>query len=113
MENDICTKKLEEIMLELGHPDHLLGTGYLRCAVVLYAGGHTSITKDLYPAVAKICKTTGSRVERAIRHSIEVATLRGDPEAMKKYFGSSIDPQKGKATNSEYIARLARVSRAD
>ena len=66
----------------------------------------SSITKFLYPAIAKKFDTTPSRVERAIRHAIEVVFNRGDLELLLQYFGYSINPQKGKATNSEFIATI-------
>ena len=66
-----------------------------------------SVTKVLYPAVAKKYKTTTSRVERAIRHAIEVAWDRGDLETLQKYFGYTVSNVKGKPTNSEFIAMIA------
>ena len=65
------------------------------------------ITKQLYPTIAKKYKTTSSRVERAIRHSIEVAWSRGKPETMDEIFGYTVDTGKGKPTNSEFIAMVA------
>ena len=66
-----------------------------------------AVTKQLYPAVAKKYHTTNSRVERAIRHGIEVAFDRGDPEVLSAYFGYTIHSEKGKPTNSEFIAMIS------
>ena len=67
----------------------------------------SAVTKLLYPTVAKQFKTTPSRVERAIRHAVEVAWSRGDVEVLNSYFGFTVNAQKGKPTNSEFIAMLA------
>lgn len=109
----INTEMLDTILLAMGHPDHLLGTTYLREAVVLWASGYTRATKDLYPEIAKLCGSTAQRVERAIRHSIETAMVRGSEEQHEVILGGSVDPNRGKPTNTEYIARLARVCRAN
>ena len=66
-----------------------------------------SVTKTLYPTVAKMYSTTASRVERGIRHAIEVAWDRGDLETLQKYFGYTVNSTKGKPTNSEFIAMIA------
>lgn len=105
-------KKMEKMLMEMGHPDNLLGTEYLRHAIPAYTRG-MSITKELYPGIARAVGTTPQRVERAIRHSIEVAWSRNDYEVQLRYFGGSIDPQRGKPTNGEYIARLERLCRED
>lgn len=104
--------KLDRIMNELGHSENLLGTGYIRSAVEMYRPG-MSITKELYPAIAKAADSTGPRVERAMRHSIEKAWERGSIYAQENYFGYSIDPEKGRPTVSEYIARMARLCHED
>ena len=103
-------EKLDEMLLELGHTDSVRGTEYIRCAVELYVRD-MSITKELYPAIAALMDTTGPRVERAIRHSIEAAWMRNTGEVCLRYFGNTVDPNRGKPTNSEYIARLARLCR--
>lgn len=108
----INEQKLDEVMLELGHRDSVKGTEYLRIGAALYERG-MSMTKELYPAIAKAAKTTPSRVERAMRHSITSAWDRGSWEAQRKYFGHSVDPDKGKPTVGEYIARIVRVCGAD
>lgn len=114
MENRrIDEKKLDALLLKLGHSDNLLGTDYLRTAVRLRAQGFGAMTKEIYPTVAKMHNTTASRAERAIRHSVERAAGRTDPEVLYGVFGNSISPDKGKPTNGEYIARLARVASED
>lgn len=105
-------EKLERVLLELGHTENLRGFDYLMKAVEQWEPG-TYVTKELYPAVAAAFATAPERVERNIRHSIEKAWERNDPEVQRKYFGGSVHPQKGSPTNGEYIARLWRVCRAD
>lgn len=107
----INEKKMDEIMLELGHTENLLGTGYLRQAVALYEGGARGITCQLYPAIAAATASTPAQVERNMRHSIEVAWARGDTDAQMRYFGNSVNPSSGRPTVSEYIARMARLCR--
>ena len=107
----INEKKMDQIMLELGHTDNLLGTGYLRQAVGLYDAGTRGITCELYPAVAAAVNATPSQVERNIRHSIEAAWNRGSYDAQQRYFGYSVNPASGRPTVAEYIARMARLCR--
>jgi two-component system response regulator (stage 0 sporulation protein A) len=104
-------KKLDQILLELGHDDFNVGTRYLRIAAMVWDGG--PLTKELYPTLARVYGSTPSRVERNIRHSIEKAWYRADWEIQAKYFGSSVNPRTGKPTNGEYIARLARLIEVD
>ncbi len=95
---------------ELGVPAHIKGYQYIRTAIMMVVDNMellNYITKQLYPAIAKKYGTTSSRVERAIRHSIEVAWNRGKPETMDEIFGYTIDNGKGKPTNSEFIAMVA------
>lgn len=95
---------------ELGVPAHIKGYQYMRTAIMMVVENMellNYITKQLYPAIAKQYSTTSSRVERAIRHSIEVAWSRGKPETMNEIFGYTIDTGKGKPTNSEFIAMVA------
>lgn len=101
-------EKLEQIMLELGHRDSLLGTAYLRSAVLMYSRG-MSITKELYPAVAAAFESTPSRVERAMRHSITTAWDRGNQDRQLHFFGYTVSPGRGVPTVHEYIARMNRV----
>ena len=106
--------QITEIIHEIGVPAHIKGYQYLREAIALTIKEMDSInavTKVLYPAVAKRFNTTPSRVERAIRHAIEVAWDRGDIETLQKYFGYTVSNIKGKPTNSEFIAMIAdRIS---
>ena len=95
---------------EIGVPAHIKGYQYLREAIMMAVddpGMISSITKILYPTIAKRFQTTPSRVERAIRHAIEVAWSRGRMETLDALFGYTIDTGKGKPTNSEFIALIA------
>ena len=99
-----------EVIHEIGVPAHLKGSQYLREAILLTIDDMeiiNAVTKVLYPAVAKKFGTTPSRVERAIRHAIEVAWDRGDLETLQKFFGYTVSNIKGKPTNSEFIAMIA------
>lgn len=99
-----------ESIHELGVPAHIKGYQYVRTAIMMVVDNMellNYITKELYPVIAKKYSTTSSRVERAIRHSIEVAWSRGRPETMNRVFGYTIDTGKGKPTNSEFIAMVA------
>ena len=98
------------IIHEVGVPAHIKGYQYLREAIMMVIGDNdliNSITKQLYPSVAKAYNTTSSRVERAIRHAIEVAWDRGDTDTLNKIFGFTINNGKGKPTNSEFIAMIS------
>jgi len=99
-----------EIIHEIGVPAHIKGYQYLREAIIITINDMdmiNAVTKVLYPAVAKKYSTTPSRVERAIRHAIEVAWDRGDLETLQKFFGYTVSNIKGKPTNSEFIAMIA------
>ena len=99
-----------EMIHEIGVPAHIKGYQYLREAIMMSVddpGMISSITKILYPTIAKRFQTTPSRVERAIRHAIEVAWSRGRMETLDALFGYTIDTGKGKPTNSEFIALIA------
>lgn len=101
---------ISDIMRQIGVPAHIKGYQYLRKAIMLCVEDSEmmgSVTKILYPTVAKEFKTTSSRVERAIRHAIEVAWDRGDVDVLSSYFGYTIQSQRGKPTNSEFIAMIA------
>ena len=101
---------ISEIMHQVGVPAHIKGYQYLREAIILSIEDTemiSSVTKVLYPTVAKTFKTTPSRVERAIRHAIEVAWDRGDVDVLSSYFGYTIQNQRGKPTNSEFIAMIS------
>lgn len=95
---------------EIGVPAHIKGYQYLREAIIIAVNDMeviNAITKVLYPQVAKTFATTPSRVERAIRHAIEVAWDRGDLETLQRFFGYTVSNIKGKPTNSEFIALIA------
>lgn len=99
-----------EIIHEIGVPAHIKGYQYLHEAIILTINDMdiiNAVTKVLYPEVAKKFGTTPSRVERAIRHAIEVAWDRGDIEVLQKFFGYTVSNIKGKPTNSEFIAMIA------
>ena len=99
-----------EILHQIGVPAHIEGYHYLRESIVLSIKNSeiiNSITKLLYPTIAKNHATTASRVERAIRHAIEVAWDRGDIDVLNSYFGYTIQNQRGKPTNSEFIAMIS------
>ena len=99
-----------EIIHQIGVPAHIKGYHYLREAIVMSVKNNdviNSVTKILYPTVAKKHNTTSSRVERAIRHAIEVAWDRGDVDVLNSYFGYTIQNERGKPTNSEFIAMIA------
>lgn len=100
---------ISDIMRQIGVPAHIKGYHYLRTAIHLWIDDRemlSSVTKILYPTVAKMYKTTSSRVERAIRHAIEVAWDRGDVDVLSSYFGYTIQSERGKPTNSEFIAMI-------
>ncbi len=108
--NDDLEVTISEIMHQIGVPAHIKGYQYLRRAIILTIEDDdmmNSVTKVLYPTVAKEFKTTPSRVERAIRHAIEVAWDRGDVDVLSSYFGYTIQNSRGKPTNSEFIAMIA------
>ncbi len=106
---DIETQ-VTQIIHQIGVPAHIKGYQYLRTAILLTIQDSdiiNSVTKVLYPSVAKKYQTTTSRVERAIRHAIEVAWDRGDVDTLNAYFGYTIQNNRGKPTNSEFIAMIA------
>ncbi len=98
------------IIHKIGVPAHIKGYQYLRTAIMMTIENSdliNAVTKILYPTVAKKYQTTSSRVERAIRHAIEVAWDRGDLDTLNAYFGYTIQNERGKPTNSEFIAMIA------
>ena len=102
--------RVTEVIHQVGVPAHIKGYQYLREAIMITVRDMdviNAVTKILYPEVAKRYATTPSRVERAIRHAIEVAWDRGDLETLQKYFGYTVSNAKGKPTNSEFIAMIA------
>ncbi len=101
---------ITETIHQIGVPAHIKGYYYLREAIMISINDPSllgSVTKLLYPSVAKTFKTTSSRVERAIRHAIEIAWDRGDLETLNSYFGFTVHVSRGKPTNSEFIAMIA------
>lgn len=108
--------KVTQIFHEIGVPAHIKGYQYLRESIIMAVNDTdsiNSITKVLYPAVAKSYQTTPSRVERAIRHAIEVAWDRGDVEVLNSFFGYTVSNSKGKPTNGEFISMIADKIRLD
>ena len=102
--------QVTKIIHQIGVPAHIKGYQYLRSAILMAIDDSdviNSVTKILYPPVAKKYQTTTSRVERAIRHAIEVAWDRGDVDTLNSYFGYTIQNTRGKPTNSEFIAMIA------
>lgn len=102
--------RVTEIIHQIGVPAHIKGYQYLRDAIIMAIDDEdiiNAVTKRLYPAVAKKHSTTSSRVERAIRHAIEVAWDRGDVDILNSYFGYTIHNGRGKPTNSEFIAMIS------
>lgn len=109
-EEDNLEKKVSNLLKEIGVPAHIKGYRYIRYAIIYVLeeddAAIESVTKRLYPSVAKHFETTASRVERAMRHAIEVAWERGNVDILQSFFGYTIQPGKGKPTNSEFIAMI-------
>lgn len=104
------------VLMEIGAPDHLIGYPYVVKGVLMVLEDRNilnNMTGKFYPELAKQFDTTPSKTERAIRHVVEVAWTRGEYEAINRYFGNIVNPNKGKPTNSEFFARLANVIRVD
>ena len=102
--------QVTDILHQIGVPAHIKGYHYLRDAIIMSVEDPeiiNAVTKQLYPGVAKRYETTSSRVERAIRHAIEVAWDRGDVDVLNSYFGYTIHNTRGKPTNSEFIAMIS------
>lgn len=116
VKNHELERYITNIMLDIGVPAHLKGYHYLREAIMLSGRDVevvSSVTKLLYPTIAKRFKTTDQKVERAIRNAIEVSWTRGNVETFEKMFGYSVMSGKNRPTNSEYIARIADSVRLD
>ncbi len=106
--------KISDILHQIGVPAHIKGYRYIRRAVMMAIKDPSaihSITKILYPRIAEQFETTPSRVERAIRHAIEVAWSRGDIDTLNSYFSYTVHNSKGKPTNSEFIALISDTLR--
>ncbi len=109
-------KYITKIMLDIGVPAHLKGYHYLRDAILLSGRDMevvSSVTKLLYPVIARHFRTTDQKVERAIRNAIEVSWVRGNTDTFHELFGYSVETGKNRPTNSEYIARIADKIRLD
>lgn len=107
---------ISKLLHQLGIPSHIKGYVYIRESVFLFykdTDAYNGITKEIYPAVASKFSTTASRVERAIRHAIEVSWSRGDYDLMEEIFGNSVAFDRAKPTNSEFIATIADRLRYD
>ena len=103
---------IRALLLELGAPDHLVGQPYVVQGILLVLQDRTYINRipcGLYPRLAVMFDTTPSRVERAIRHLVEVTWTRGDLAILRRYFGNTVSGEKGKPTNGEFIARMSNI----
>lgn len=103
---------IEDFLTDFGVPSNILGYKYLTTAVCLIVGNPDfgrSVCKELYPEIAKLHSSTSSRVERAIRHAIEVSVDRGNEEVIYRVFGNTVSCHKGKPTNTEFIFRVAQI----
>lgn len=101
------TQVISNMLLEMAVPANLLGYDYILKAIELCSEDRSyirDITKKLYPEIAKCFNTTSSRVERAIRHAVETSFSRLPIDLIEKFFGNSIDPNRGKPTNSEFVS---------
>lgn len=108
--------RVTDMIHEIGIPAHIKGYHYLRDAIIMAVDDMdvlNAITKVLYPTIAKMHQTTASRVERAIRHAIEVAWSRGKLDTLDELFGYTVSNGKGKPTNSEFIALIADTIRLE
>ena len=106
---------IRNVLLEIGAPDHLVGHPMVIEGVMLALEDHGFIddmTHLMYPKLAECFDSTASRAERAIRHLIETTWMHGDMDAQDRYFGATIDPNKGKPTNGQFFARLVNITKA-
>lgn len=104
---------IASVLRNLGAPTNVLGYNYMIRAIEMQMESNVPLdfTKGVYCGVAQEFQTTGSRVERAIRHCVECIWDRGDYDTLKRYFGNTIDPNRGKPTNSHFITRVAEAVR--
>lgn len=103
-------RKLDEVMIELGFPENLRGTDYLRRAVAEWQRDpRQSLTKELYPGIAAAAGASPMQVERCMRHAIERAWQQGNPAAQRGIFGWTYSAQMGRPRVGEFVARVARV----
>lgn len=108
------SEEVHQAMLDLAIPSHIKGHPYTVRAIELVVHDPDlihEVTGGIYPTIAKEFDTTASRVERAIRHAIEVGWSRADLDVQMQYFGNTVSPSKGKPTNSEFIAQVAGIIR--
>lgn len=116
VDENFLRKEITKLLHSLGMPAHVLGYEYAREAILIALGNKDilrEMTKGLYPAVAQAFNTNPSRVERAIRHAVELAWDRGDLGTIQRFFGFTISPNKGKPTNSEFLSALADYLRLE
>lgn len=106
-------KKLEMAMDDLGFAETGNGAELLREGTRLYCSGVKHLTGELYPALARVHDTSPAAVERSMRYAIEKAWMRGSIDRQLKWFGYTIDPERGKPTVREFVARMARICRED
>ena len=109
VDENFLRTEITKLLHTLGMPAHVLGYEYTREAILIALGNKDilrEMTKGLYPAVSQRFNTTPSRVERAIRHAVELAWDRGDLDTIQKFFGFTTSPKKGKPTNSEFLSAL-------
>lgn len=108
----VNVEKMEHFMLELGFPENLRGTEYLRAATAEYAKNPTmQLVSELYPALAKAYNSSPSKIERCMRHAIERAWEQGNPAVQQQLFGWTYSARMGRPRVGEYIARMARICR--
>ena len=110
VDENFLRKEITKLLHILGMPAHVLGYEYAREAILIALGNKDilrAITGELYPAVSQRFNTTPTRVERAIRHAVELAWDRGDLDTIQKFFGFTTSPKKGKPTNKEFLSALA------
>lgn len=106
--------EVQQALLDLAVPAHIKGYAYTIRAIELVVNDPDlihDVTGGIYPTIAKEFNTTASRVERAVRHAVEVGWSRGDLDVQMRYFGNTVSPTKGKPTNSEFIAQVATTIR--
>lgn len=110
VDENFLRKEITKLLRTLGMPTHVLGYEYSREAILIALGNKSilrEMTKGLYPKVAQVFNTTPSRVERAIRHAVELTWDRGDLDTLQEFFGFTVSSKKGKPTNSEFLSALA------
>lgn len=113
---DTINNTILDILTELGTPAHIKGHPYLVTGLTLLVKDPNlvhAMTKELYPAIAKEHDTTPSRVERAVRHAVEVTWDRSDLKILDRYFGNTVKSSKGKPTNSEFLAQMCNYIRRE